>query len=62
MWFLSRERHLLVVVFLLLMVTPDLERRHGGNDFDSKRVDIVDVDKGQLRREISKYVLDCSCN
>jgi len=62
MRFLSRERNLSVVVFLLLVVTSNLERRHGGNDLDSRRVDIVDVDKRQLRREISKHALDCSCN
>jgi len=30
------------------VVTPDLEGRHGGNDLDSRHVDIVNVVKGTL--------------
>jgi len=41
-----------VVIFLLLVVTPNLEGCHGDNDLDSRRVNIVDVDvdvdKGSL--------------
>uniref|UniRef100_A0A6V0BE74 Uncharacterized protein n=1 Tax=Pseudo-nitzschia australis TaxID=44445 RepID=A0A6V0BE74_9STRA len=52
-----------VVVFLLLVVTPNLEGCHGDNDLDSRRVNIVVDDKGLLKemnKQTNKHELNCN--